>query len=72
MVPGVGVAAALGTAARKELSERLLRRFSRNLTTLGPMLSGAAVAGYLNRRATVALGDKMCEDLRRMRREITG
>jgi hypothetical protein len=71
MVPGVGVAAVLGTAARKELRERLLRRFSRNLTALGPLLTGAAVAGYLNRRATVALGDKLREDLRRMRQELT-
>ena len=36
LVPGVGVAAVLGTAARKELRDRLLRRFGRNLTTLGP------------------------------------
>lgn len=71
MVPGVGVAAVLGTAARKELRERLLRRFSRNLTTLGPFLTGAAVAGYLNRRATRALGDQLRDDLRRMRRELT-
>jgi hypothetical protein len=72
MVPGVGVAAVLGTAARRELRERLLRRFSRNLTTLGPFLTGAAVAGYLNRRATVSLGDKLREDLRGPRRELTG
>lgn len=64
MVPGgVGLAAVLGTAARKELRERLLRRFGRNLTTYGPMLTGAAVASYLNRRATVALGQQIRKDL---------
>lgn len=66
LVPGVGVAAVLGTSARKELRDRLLRRFSRNLTTLGPLLTGAAVAGYLNRRATRAIGDQLREDLRKM------
>src|SRR5205814_4301338 len=54
---GVGIGAVLGTAARKELRDRLLRRFGRNLTTLGPLLTGAAVAGYLNRRATRRLGE---------------
>jgi hypothetical protein len=65
VVPGVGVAAVLGTAARRELRDRLLRRFGRNLTTLGPLLTGAAVASYLNRRATRSLGDQLRTDLRR-------
>jgi hypothetical protein len=70
-VPGGGAAAVLGTAARKELRDRLLRRFGRNLTTLGPLLTGAAVAGYLNRRATRALGDNLRADLRRRGRAIS-
>jgi hypothetical protein len=65
LVPGVGVATVLGTAARKELQGTLLRRFGRNLTTLGPLLTGAAVASYLNRRATRSLGDKLVKDLRK-------
>ncbi len=65
LVPGTGVGAVLGTTARKELRETLLRRFGRNLTTLGPLLTGAAVASYLNRRATRALGDRVHGDLRR-------
>lgn len=72
LVPGVGVAAALGTAARKELRDRLLRRFGRNLTSLGPLLTGAAVAGYLNRRATRALGDRLRDDLRKAARSRPG
>jgi hypothetical protein len=63
--PGRGVAAALSTAARKELRERLVRRLGRNLTTLGPFLTGAAVAGYLNQRATRSLGADVRADLRR-------
>ncbi|WP_249713849.1 hypothetical protein [Rhizomonospora bruguierae] len=70
MMPGVGVSAALSTAARRELGDRLLRRFGRNLTTLGPVLTGAAVAGFLNRRATKAMGDRIREDLRHQRPPI--
>lgn len=69
-VPAVG--AVLGTGARKELREMLMRRFGRNLTTLGPFLTGAAVASYLNRRATRALGDRLRDDLRKQRRTIDG
>lgn len=64
LVPGVGVAAVLGTAARREMRDRLLRRFGRNLTSYGPMLTGAAVASYLNRRATLVLADEICKELR--------
>jgi uncharacterized protein (DUF697 family) len=67
LLPGVGVATVLGTAARKELQHTLLKRFGRNLTTLGPLLTGAAVAGYLNRRATRHLGDHVKKDLRKSR-----
>ena len=65
LLPGVGVASVLGTAARKELQGTLLRRFGRNLTTMGPLLTGAAVASYLNRRATRSLGEKLQKDLRK-------
>ncbi|AGL20204.1 hypothetical protein [Actinoplanes sp. N902-109] len=70
LVPGVGVASVLGTAARKELQSSLLRRFGRNLTTMGPLLTGAAVASYLNRRATRSLGDNLIKDLRKKRRSL--
>jgi hypothetical protein len=63
LTPGRGIAAVLGTAARKELRERLLKRLGRNLTTLGPLLTGAAVAGFLNRRATMSLGEQIRKDL---------
>jgi hypothetical protein len=72
MMPGVGVTAVLGTAARKELRDRLLRRFGRNLTTYGPVLTGAAVASYLNRRSTLALGEQIRKDLRAVKRHELG
>jgi hypothetical protein len=65
LVPGVGVGTVLGTAARKELQNTLLRRFGRNLTTMGPLLTGAAVASYLNRRATRGVGENVQKDLRK-------
>jgi hypothetical protein len=63
LAPGRGITAALGTAARKELRERLIRRFGRNLGTLGPLFTGAAIAGFLNRRATQSLGTDIRRDL---------
>lgn len=72
LLPGVGVASVLGTAARKELQTTLLKRFGRNLTTLGPLLTGAAVAGYLNRRATNKLGEELKKDLRKGRKALPG
>jgi hypothetical protein len=53
----------LGRATRRELSHALRRRFARNLATLGPMLTGAVAAGWLNRRATQAIGRKVARDL---------
>jgi len=52
LLPGIGVGTVLSTASRRELQNTLMRRFGRNLTTLGPLLTGAAVASYLNQRAT--------------------
>ena len=71
LAPGRGIAAALGTATRKELRDQLLKRFGRNLSTLGPLLTGAAVAGFLNRRATQQLAEAVRTDLTR-RRELPG
>jgi hypothetical protein len=72
MVPARGMAAVLGTAARHELRDRLVRRFGRNLTALGPLFTGAAVAAYLNRRATIRLAEEVRKDLAsRVPRQIT-
>jgi hypothetical protein len=74
LLPGRGVAAVLGTAARHELRDRLVRRFGRNLTTLGPLFTGAAVAAFLNRRATLKLAEEVRKDLseRRDRQNMSG
>src|SRR5690606_24567274 len=69
LVPGRSVAAVLGTAARHELRDRLVRRFGRNLTTLGPLLTGAAVAAFLNRRATLKLAEEIRRDLLKRRQQ---
>ena len=71
MVPGVGV----GDGARHRRPQgaarpAAARGFGRNLTTLGPFLTGAAVASYLNRRATKSLGDQVIrDDLRKQQRQ---
>jgi uncharacterized protein (DUF697 family) len=65
LVPGRSVATVLGTAARHELRDRLVRRFGRNLTTLGPLLTGAAIAALLNRRSTLKLAAEVRADLAR-------
>lgn len=61
--PG-SVSAVLGAGARRELRQRLLVRLGRNLTTLGPVLTGAIAGGYLNRRGTKRLSDAIRDDLR--------
>ena len=69
LAAGTAISSAiLATGVRKELRDRLLRRFGRNLTSYGPMLTGAAVASYLNRRATLALAGQVRADLRRNQR----
>jgi uncharacterized protein (DUF697 family) len=63
--PGRISTTVLGVSMRKELRDRLVKRMGRNLTTIGPFLTGAAVAAELNRRATRSLGEQVREDLRR-------
>jgi hypothetical protein len=64
---GLPVAAVLSTTARNQLRDQLARRFGRNLTTLGPLLTGAAAASYLNQRATRSLGHRLRADLLQLR-----
>jgi len=53
----------LGRATRVKLNAALRRRFSRNLATLAPLLAGSAAAAWLNRRATLAVGRSVADDL---------
>lgn len=60
-----GIPTALGTAARRELRTRLMKRSGRNLVTFAPFLAGAVAGAELNRRQTRSLGEKMAADLRK-------
>jgi hypothetical protein len=64
--PGRISTTVLGVGMRKELRDRLVKRMGRNLTTIGPFLTGATVAAELNRRATRSLGEQVRDDLRRI------
>lgn len=61
-IPTLG--AVLGTAARQQLRNRIVRRFGRNLSTLAPFLAGAVAGAELNRRETDSLGAALIADLR--------
>jgi hypothetical protein len=63
--PGAG--ALVGAASRKQIRDRVVRRFGRGFSTLGPLLTGAALGAVLNRRATLRLADKVRKDLRKFR-----
>jgi hypothetical protein len=56
-------AESFGPTARRELAAALRHRYARNLATLGPLLTGAAAAGLLNRRSTVSLGHGLAREL---------
>jgi hypothetical protein len=58
----------IGGAAKRSLRKRLVRRAGRNLSTLGPMLSGAVAGSVVNHRETRRLGDLVRDDLYRMSR----
>ncbi len=53
----------LGRAGRQQLADHLRSRFARNLTALAPLLTGAVAAAYLNRKATLAIGNAVARDL---------
>lgn len=63
----VNLADVLGTTTRREVQRlvrrRLLGRMGRNVTSLAPLLAGAAAGAEINRRATRALGEAVRRDL---------
>ncbi|MGH8891938.1 MAG: hypothetical protein ACRDWY_01310 [Actinomycetes bacterium] len=63
--PGV-LRVSLGAAAKRSLRKRLVRRAGRNLSTLGPMMSGAVAGSVVNHRETRRLGAQVRDDLRRL------
>jgi len=64
----------LGSSAKRTLRNRLIRRAGRNLTTLGPLMSGAVAGSVVNHRETRRLGEQMRDDLQgiRARRTVQG
>jgi hypothetical protein len=60
--PG-GLRLSVGVAARRAIRRRLVRRAGRNLSTLGPMMSGALAGSVLNHRETRKLGEEVRADL---------
>ena len=60
-----GLHLALGGAAKRALRRRLIRRAGRNLSTLGPLMSGAVAGSVVNHRETRRLGEEIRADLRR-------
>jgi hypothetical protein len=60
-----GMQLALGGAAKRALRIRLIRRAGRNLSTLGPMMTGAVAGSVVNHRETRRLGEEVRADLRR-------
>ncbi|HET6953389.1 MAG TPA: hypothetical protein VFI47_23625 [Acidimicrobiales bacterium] len=53
----------LGRAGRAQLRTALRARFTRNLSALAPLLTGAVAAGVINRRATLDIGGRVARDL---------
>lgn len=62
--PG-GIKLSIGVAARRAIRRRLVGRAGRNLSTLGPMMSGAVAGSIVNHRETRRLGEEVRADLRR-------
>jgi hypothetical protein len=60
-----GLHLALGGATKRALRRRLIRRAGRNLSTLGPLMSGAVAGSVVNHRETRRLGEEIRADLRR-------
>ncbi len=62
----------LTQTAKRSLRKRLVRRAGRNLSTLGPLMSGAVAGSLVNHRETRRLGEQVRDDLRRLQRERSG
>jgi hypothetical protein len=64
LAPG-GLVIAAGSPLARQLRRRLAGRAGRSVLSLGPMLTGAAAGGLINRRETRKLGRMLVDDLRR-------
>jgi len=59
-----GVSLALGPTAKVALRRRTVRRAGRNLSTMGPLMTGAVAGSVVNHRETRKLGGQIRDDLR--------
>ena len=64
LAPG-GIVLAAGSPLARQLQRRLAGRASRSVFSLGPLLTGAAAGGIINRRETRKLGRAVRDDLRK-------
>jgi len=64
LAPG-GLVIAAGSPLARQLRRRLAARAGRSVISLGPLLTGAAAGGLINRRETRKLGRMMADDLRK-------
>ncbi len=64
LAPG-GLVLAAGSPLARQLQRRLAARAGRSVLSLGPLLTGAAAGGLVNRRETRKLGRAIRDDLRR-------
>jgi hypothetical protein len=62
LAPG-GLVLAAGSPLARQLQRRLAARAGRSLFSLGPLLTGAAAGGMINRRETRKLGGAVRDDL---------
>ncbi len=56
---------AAGSPLARQLQRRLAARAGRSILSLGPLLTGAAAGGIINRRETRKLGRILGDDLRK-------
>jgi len=64
LAPG-GLVIAAGSPLARQLRRRLVARAGRSVLSLGPLLTGAAAGGLVNRRETRKLGRILADDLRK-------
>jgi hypothetical protein len=64
LAPG-GLVLAAGSPLARQLQRRLAGRAGRSVVSLGPLLTGAAAGGLINRRETRKLGHMLRDDLRK-------
>ena len=64
LAPG-GLVLAAGSPLARQLRRRLAARAGRSVFSLGPLLTGAAAGGMINRRETRKLGRMLSADLRK-------